>query len=609
MLGVGRAADDQVRKHPGCLAFAIVFTGAMFVIVPQVRQYREAHRSRPQVRTEMRQAKGTLLMPGVTPIIKDKPQPRPIAVQFNVSVAKLDVVGKSAAGVTLSPAHAGVWKWSTDKMLVFTPSQDWPAGQEFTVQFDPAQLPKEVELKETSWKGRTPSLQLSLTGSEFEIDPRDPSLQNVVVGFTSTHPLDRVQIEHLVSLEVVGGAKIFDWKGRKPDALFTVTEGKFQREFWIRTARIQVPEKEDFVKVTLHKELVSTLGGGSLAADIISKVRVPDVNSGFKITDANTEILKTEDGEPEQFLFINTEGYVTTETLLKHLGVWQEPEEFVIKDASGNDVAPGVNDVTTDVLKKYAHVSLKPIELELSDDHPATTRHAFKFLAESQGRLFVRITQGVEALGGFRLANEFRAFEDTPDFPKEVQLLGKGGILALNGERKLSLQSRGVPFLRVEMARVPARQVNHLVVMTEGDFANPYFKMGDNFDESNIAHFLRRVQPVAMKNEYQACYSVVDFASVLHAPDSSDADASRGLFFLTAEGVEPVEDSKKRTEGDAVEDDWQVMDQATTKRFVLVTDLGLMVKKNADGSRCVCAEHQERRSGERCHDHRAGQER
>ncbi|OYW70695.1 MAG: hypothetical protein B7Z37_29955, partial [Verrucomicrobia bacterium 12-59-8] len=422
----GRAADDHVNKHPGCYAFAIVVTAAMFLIVPQVRQYIDAHRPRPVVQTEVRQAKGVLSMPGVTPIIKDKLQPQPIIVKFNVSVARLDAVGKAATGATLAPTHEGSRKWNTDKVLVFTPTKDWPAAQEFTVKLDPAQLPKEVALKESSWSGKTPALQVSLTSSEFEIDPRDPSLQNVVVGFTSSHPLDKARIEQLVSLEVVGGSKIFDWKGQKPDALFSVTEGKFQREFWIRTARIQVPEKEDFVKVTLHKELLSTLGGSSLAADVTSKVRVPDVDSGFKISDANTEILKTEDGEPEQFLFINTEGYVTTDNLVKHLGVWQEPEGFTIKDARGKDVSPAVNDVTADVLRKYAPVLLKPVELELSDDHPATTRHAFKFLAEKQGRLFVRITKGVEALGGFRLGQEFRSFEDTPDFPKEVQLLGKG---------------------------------------------------------------------------------------------------------------------------------------------------------------------------------------
>ncbi|MDB6004069.1 MAG: alpha-2-macroglobulin family protein, partial [Prosthecobacter sp.] len=200
----GRAADNHVTKHPGCYAFAIVVTGAMFLIVPQIRQYMEAHRPRPQVRTEVRQAKGTLLMPGVTPIVKDKSQPQPLTVQFNVSVAKLDAVGKVAAGVAVSPAHPGVWKWSTDKLLVFTPARDWPAGLEFTVQLDPAQLPKEVALKEANWKGQTPALVVSLTDSAFEIDPRDPSLQSVVVGFTSTHPLDKSQIERLVSLDVLG---------------------------------------------------------------------------------------------------------------------------------------------------------------------------------------------------------------------------------------------------------------------------------------------------------------------------------------------------------------------------------------------------------------------
>lgn len=581
------AADDHLRKHPGCYASAIVITGAMFLIVPQVRQYIDAHRPRPRVLAVVRQAAGTITMPGITPFVKNKTAPQPILVRFDASVANPDTTGRMARGVTLTPAHKGSWQWSSDRLLVFSPAEDWPPAQEYSVQLDPAQLPQGVEMKVTTWKGKTPPMRLSLTSSKFEIDARDPALQNVVVGFTSTHPLDRAQVEQLTSLEVLGGAKIFDWKGRKPDTLFSVTEGKYQREFWIRTTRIQIPEEEDFVKITVHKELACPLGGGALGTDLTSKVRVPDAESGFKITDASTDILKTEDGEPEQFLFINTEGYATTESLLKNLAVWQEPEDFTIKDAQGNDVAPAPNDVTQDLLRKYAPVSLKPVELELSDDHPATTRHAFKFLAEKQGRLFVRIAKGVQALGGFRLGAEFRVFEDTPDFPREVQLQGKGGILALNGERKLSLQSRGVSFLRVSMARVPARQVNHLVVMSDGDFANPYFTMGSSFDESNIAHFLRRVQPVAMKNEYQACYSVLDFASALKSPDTSDTDVSRGLFFLTAEGVEPVEDSKKRVEGDAVADDWRAMDQATTKRFVLVTDLGLMVKKNADGSRDV----------------------
>lgn len=585
--GFARAADDHLRRTPGRYASLIVFAGVLTIVVPQVLEYIDAHRPRARELTEVRQVKGVLKMPGVTSIHRNKPQLQPITVEFDQSTAQLDAVGKTAAAVTLTPAHEGAWTWSTDKRLVFTPATDWPAGQDFTVKLDPAVLPPEVDLMESEWSGKTPALELSQMEAEFQIDPRDPSIQNVVIGFRSSHPLDKDQIENRVWIEVVGGSNIFEWQSEKPDALFMIVEGKHQREFWIRTARIQVPDKEDFVKVTLAKSLASTLGGTSLESDFTAKVRVPDIDSGFKIASSSTEILKTEDGEPEQFLFINTEGYVTTANLLTHLGLWQEPEKFTIRDARGSLVSPSPNDVTEDILRKYASVSLTPVELEFSDDQPATTRHAFKFLTQEKGRLFVRITQGVEALGGFRLATEFRGFESVPRFPKEVQLLGDGGILALNGERKLSLQSRGVPFLRVNMARVPQRQVNHLVVMTGGDFANPYFHMGHGFNESNITRFLRSVQPVPMKNEYEAAYSVVDFASALQTQDPSDADASRGLFFLEAEGVKPVSGSKRRMEGDGVADDWSRLDKAQTKRFVLVTDLGLLVKKNADGSRDV----------------------
>jgi len=583
----GRAADDHLHANPGRYASLIVLIGIGFIAVPKILEWQRAHQPRDRELTEKRQVSGKLVMPGVTPVVKGKLQPMPLVVNFDNSTAKLDAVNKKAEGVTLSPEHEGEWKWTSDRQLTFTTAKDWPAGQEYNINLDRKSLPPEVRLKESEWKGTTPALVIQISQEEFEINLQDPAVQNVVVGYQTSHPLSKADLEALISLEVVGGAKIFDWKGQKPDRLFTITEGSHAREFWMRTTRIQVPEKEDFLKVTLRGSIASTLGGKPYGTDIVRKVRVPDIESGFKITSAATEIVTTEDGEPEQFLFINTEGYANTEVLMKSLGVWMPPPNFTIADSSGNRVFPGVNDVNEAMLRQFTPVKLKPVELELSDDQPATTRHGFKFLAEKSGLMFVRINKGLEALGGFRLGKEFRSFASVPSFPKEVQVLGKGGILALNGERKLSVKSRGAPFLRVTMARVPARQVNHLVMMTEGDFASPYFVMGEGFDESNIARFLRRVQPVAMKNEYEASYSVVDFASALQTQDSSDPDNSRGLFFLTTEGVEPKDGSEKRLEGDATEDDWDDVGDTMSKRFVLVTDLGMMVKRNADGSRDV----------------------
>ncbi|MES2598768.1 MAG: alpha-2-macroglobulin [Verrucomicrobiota bacterium] len=582
-----RAADEHLHANPGRYASLIVVIGIGFLAVPKLLEWQRAHQPHSRQLTEARNVTGTLTMPGVTPVVKGMLQPMPIIVNFDASTAKLEAVNKKAEGITLSPAHEGEWKWTSDRQLTFTTVKDWPAGQEYNIELDKKSLPPEVVLKVNEWKASTPALVIQISQEEFEINPEDPSVQSVVVGYQSSHPLTKAEVEAAISLEVIGGAKIFDWKGQKPDRLFTVTEGAHAREFWMRTTRIQVPEKEDFVKITLRGKLASTLGGKPSGDAIVRKVRVPDIDSGFKVTSTSTEIVTTEDGEPEQFLFIHTEGYASSDVLMKNLNVWLEPLEFTIKDPQGNDVIAGVNDVNDAMLKQFTPVKLKPVELEATEGGSVTTKHGFKFLAEKSGRIFVRVNKGLVALGGFRLAKEFRAFAAVPEFPKEVQVLGKGGVLALNGERKLSVKTRGVPNLRVTMARVPARQVNHLVVMTEGDFASPYFVMGEGFNESNIARFLRRVQPVAMKNEHEASYSVIDFASALQTQDSSDPDNSRGLFFVTAEGVEAKADSEKRTEGDATQEDWEDIDNASAERFVLITDLGLMVKRNADGTRDV----------------------
>ena len=90
--------------------------------------------------------------------------------------------------------------WTTDTLLVFTPAKDWPAGQEYTVRLDQAQMPKEVVVKEPVWKGRTQPLEITVTRSESEIDPRDHSLQTVVIGLTSTHPLDLSLITTLMCI-------------------------------------------------------------------------------------------------------------------------------------------------------------------------------------------------------------------------------------------------------------------------------------------------------------------------------------------------------------------------------------------------------------------------
>ena len=82
------------------------------------------------------------------------------------------------------------------------------------------------------------------------------------------------------------------------------------------------------------------------------------------------------------------------------------------------------------------------------------------------GRLFLRIGDGVKSPGGFETNTRFEQTPAIPRFPKETRLLGKGNILALDGERKLAVQSRGVDHVRITLGRVPVSQFQHLVALT-----------------------------------------------------------------------------------------------------------------------------------------------
>ena len=144
----------------------------------------------------------------------------------------------------------------------------------------------------------------------------------------------------------------------------------------------------------------------------------------------------------------------------------------------------------------------------------------------------------------------------------------RGGLLALSGERKLSVRSRGLVAVEYEIARVATSQINHLVSQTEGQFQNPEFQAPYFFNQENISRIALQQQSIAMENPWKANYSAFDFAEYLRKP--ADGGSERGLFFLTARGWDPVKKAALKSIKD--------------RRFLLITDIGIVTKKGADNS-------------------------
>src|SRR5205807_9149660 len=95
-------------------------------------------------------------------------------------------------------------------------------------------------------------------------------------------------------------------------------------------------------------------------------------------------------------------------------------------------------DVPDDVLEQAKRIEFTVVPSEKAQDR----QHAFKLRVESKGELYVRVAKGVRAFGDYPLAEDYNAIVAVPQLPREVQIEGQGGLLALNGDRKLSIRSR-----------------------------------------------------------------------------------------------------------------------------------------------------------------------
>jgi uncharacterized protein YfaS (alpha-2-macroglobulin family) len=93
-----------------------------------------------------------------------------------------------------------------------------------------------------------------------------------------------------------------------------------------------------------------------------------------------------------------------------------------------------------------------PVKL-IPSDKENTAIHSFRINLESDGQLFITLRKGTPALGGFLLGEEYATVLPVPELPREIEIQGEGGVLALSGERKLSIKSRGVREIEYEIAR------------------------------------------------------------------------------------------------------------------------------------------------------------
>lgn len=218
-------------------------------------------------------------------------------------------------------------------------------------------------------------------------------------------------------------------------------------------------------------------------------------------------------------------------------------------------------EIGPEILDKGSKLPLARIPADRND----ATLHSFKIQAPVGAHVYVRIDKGTKSFGGYVLAREWSAVLRVPAFPQEVKIAQPGSLLSLAGEKKVSILARDVPGLRFEVSRVLPGQVAHLVTQSGGTFTNPQFEY--RFGPDDLTERFEEKRPLQRKAPGKAQYTAFDLSRYLE-----QGGAHNGLFLFTVQAWDVEANQAGETED---------------KRFLLVTDLGLVAKQNADRSHDV----------------------
>lgn len=502
--------------------------------------------------------------PGVTDLTVEKPVPDPVVIEFGDSAAALADIDKVInSGIKLSPATAGEWRWQSDRRLVFTPGEDWKVKTAYSISLAKDLFPSHVLLDQYKLSFKTASFTGELVHTEFYQDPSQPKLKKLVSTVRFSHIVDQKEFKSRVSLIMKNADQRVKDEGKAYP--FNVSFNKAGYEAYIHSDPISMPLKDQLLVLTIDDSVRSAEGGVTISDDLVASVSVPGMYSFFRVSSSQVTLVRDEHNDPEQVLIIETTDGVQDNILQQNLQVYLLPNDRPAdksRKLAKNYYWNRTEEIGPNILKLSERLEL----IHLDADREFATQHSFKLEVPPQRHIYVKVNKGIESAGGYILAETYDGINRIPEYQSEIEIMGEGSVLSLAGDKKLSVVSRGNQALVFEVGYVLPSQVQHLVSQTSGQFQNPQFSHYQ-FDEDNITQRFHEIRNLPVVAPGKSQFTSFDFSRYLN---SMEVKNRSGVFLLTISGWDYA---NKRKTG------------VSTRRLILMTDLGMLVKKNSDSSR------------------------
>lgn len=487
---------------------------------------------------------------------------------LNKSVAPLNEIGKIVTkGVEITPKMPGKWAWTSDSQLTFIPAEDWPAAQKYTIHFAHDFFAANANMESDTYSFTT--LPFKATIAEFKLyqDPVHAEIRKAVATIEFNFPVNPESLEK--NTQLMFQTKEKGKTGRNAESVpFSYTYDPHKRVAYLHSDLIKIKEVARFLRLSVNKNLSSVTNSGTLGIELSKKILIPDTHGFLKVLSTSASIVRNAKDRPEQILTVETTLGINENQFNKYVHFYLLPKDrpATATEATKTDYQwqnPG--EVTQDILALSTPLTKEAIPAEQN----YATLHSFKFTAPTPGYIYIKIDKGMKAFGDFTLSNEYATVIPIPALPKEISFLHKGSLLALGGEKKLSVLVRGVPAVKFDFARVLPENINQLITQTQGDFNNPYF-INPTFNQQNISTISSDIQQFDISDLAKQQYTALDFSKYLSM--ESNSSGPQGLFLLKATGWDVPHNTAL---------------EVKASRLILITDLAMLVKDNYDGSHDV----------------------
>lgn len=532
--------------------------------------------------------------PGLTDYRQEPIVVRSLRVSFSDSAAALALVGKPvSAGIRMSPELAGTWTFSSDRELVFRPQDDWPVGQHFEVRFDKAVVfAPQVRVAEDEFEFDSAPFTAQVAQVEFYQDPQDATLKKAIAQVTFSHPVDPLAFEQRVAMTLGETGK------NKPKPLpqkFVVSYDDDKLNAYVHSQPLALPLDPGLLSLRIDKGVHAARGGKPFTEELQGQVGIPGKYS-LAIENVEPTLVDNARFEPEQVLMVSVSQAVGERDINQKLSAWllpvHHPSARTEDQRYPYNWSGSASDMSEQVLAGAQKLELDAVATELEYQ----TLHSYKYRADVGRYLYVRVERGLTSFGGFMLGKPAAFVVRVPDYPRMLRFMADGALLSLKGEQRVAVVARNVPGLRLDIGRVLPEQLSNLAALNYGSYAKPQLS---GLSPDQITERFEQTLTFADAEPGKAHYEGIDLSRYLRE------GGKRGVFLLALRNYDPEAERRQREAAQqqaAAEHEFSAADLTPTRdypndydydnyqaglqdtRLVVVTDLGVLLKKSMDGS-------------------------